>query len=72
MILEVLLIEVTHLISIHGRELVHPRVDEETFEARDSELNHLPQVRSVTGDHPSPELDIDPALALCSLNFNPD
>ena len=46
-------------------------MDEETFEARNSETDHLFQVRSVTWDHPTPEFDIDATLAICSLNFDP-
>ena len=47
-------------------------MDEETFEARNSETDHLSQVRSVTRDHSTPELDIDAALTLGSLNFDPE
>ena len=60
-----------YLVSAHSRKLVHAGVDEETFEARNSETDHLFQVRSIAWDHPAPEFDIDATLALCSLNFDP-
>ena len=46
-------------------------MDEETFESRHSEADHLSQVRSVVRNHSAPEFDIDATLALCSLNFDP-
>ena len=60
-----------YLFFAHSRKLVHAGMDEETFESRHSEADHLSQVRSVVRNHAAPEFDIDATLALCSLNFDP-
>ena len=60
-----------YLVFAHSRKLVHAGMDEETFESRYSETDHLSQVRRVVWNHSSPEFDIDATLALCSLNFDP-
>ena len=62
----------SYLISVHCRKLINPGVDEEAFEARDSETDHLFQVRSIARNHSAPELDIDTTLTLSRLNFDPD
>ena len=62
----------SYLISVHCRKLINPGVDEEAFEARNSETDHLSQVTSIPRNHSAPELDIDAALTLCSLNFDPE
>ena len=61
----------SYLISVHCRKLINSGVDEEAFEARNSETDHLSQVRSIARNHSTPELDIDAALTLCRLNFDP-
>ena len=62
----------SYLISVHCRKLINPGVDEEAFEARNSETDHLSQVMSIARNHSTPELDIDAALTLSRLNFDPD
>ena len=62
----------SYLFSVHCRKLINPGVDEEAFEARNSETDQLSQVRSIPRNHSAPELDIDAALTLCRLNFDPD
>ena len=62
----------SYLVFAHCRKLINPGVDEEAFEARNSETDHLSQVTRVARNHSTPELDIDAALTLCSLNFDPE
>ena len=54
-------------IEILGRcweKLVDPRVDEETFEAQDTVLQHSSELFGVTGDNSAPETHVDPELAM--------